>query len=661
MVTSGFGNACRRAGAALALAFALMPTAALAQARPSIESFFQNPSFADARLSPSGRHVAMAVSAAGGGRTRLVVVDAEKLTAKVVGSFTDADVGSFDWVNDDQLVFSLRDWQTGQGDMQFGPGLFAVSRDGGDFLTLVERSRDAPKHLSGLPSNTRLFALTRARTANEVIVAQPRLNLIGDLEAITLLRQDTTTGRAVRIPRPGNTVDWLLDDTDTPRVTVTRDANRFSVLYADPTTQQWRTLKQFDAFDDDSFWPVALDSGGTLYVVARNGRDTGALYRFDLKANALDAEPIVSIAGYDLQGGLVMANGRLIGVRYQTDGPATVWFDDELKQVQKKVDALLPATVNQLSVGARQEGGPVLVYAFSDVDPGRYLLFNRASGKLTELGRRMAGIDPARMAQRDMVRYQARDGLAIPAYLTLPKGAPRKDLPLVVLVHGGPWVRGGSWNWEADVQFLASRGYAVLEPEFRGSTGFGHKHFKAGWKQWGLAMQDDLADGARWAVAQGIADPRRICIAGASYGGYATLMGLLKEPELFRCGIDWVGVTDIDLLYSIFWGDTSDAQRRYGMPVLIGDRDRDAAQFRQTSPLTQAARIRQPLLLAYGGADRRVPIEHGISFRNAVQKTNSQVEWVEYTEEGHGWALLKNRVDFWGRVEKFLDRNIGPR
>ena len=659
MVLEKFGPACRRVGAALGLLLATLPSPVTAQTRPAVETFFQNPAFASPKLSPSGRHVAIAVSAPGGGRTRLVVVDAEKLTAKVVGSFTDADVGMFDWVNDDRLVFSLRDWQTGQGDIRFGPGLFAVSREGGDFLTLVERSRNQPKHLSGLPSNTRLFALTRARTSNEAVVAQPRFDLHGNLEAITLLRLDTGTGKAVPILRPGNTVDWLLDDADKPRVTVLRDANRYSVLYSDPATNEWHRLKQFEALGDDGFWPVALDAGGNLYVIARNGRDTDALYRFDLKTNSLEPEPIVSVADYDLNGGLVMGNGRLLGVRYETDAPATVWLDDDLKQVQKQVDVLLPATINQLSVGARQETGPVLVYAFSDVDPGRYLLFNRTSGKLTEVGRRMAGIDPARMSQREMVRYKARDGLAIPAYLTLPKGGPKKDLPLVVLVHGGPWTRGGSWSWEASVQFLASRGYAVLEPEFRGSTGFGHKHFKAGWKQWGLAMQNDLADGARWAIAQGVADPKRICIAGASYGGYATLMGLLNDPEVYRCGIDWVGVTDIDLLYSITWGDISDVQKRYGMPLLIGDPGRDAVQFRQTSPLLQADRIKQPLLLAYGGADRRVPIDHGISLRNAVQKHNNQVEWVEYTEEGHGWALLKNRVDFWSRVEKFLERNIG--
>jgi dipeptidyl aminopeptidase/acylaminoacyl peptidase len=228
-------------------------------------------------------------------------------------------------------------------------------------------------------------------------------------------------------------------------------------------------------------------------------------------------------------------------------------------------------------------------------------------------------------------------------------------------VHDGPYVRGAQWGWNPQTQFLASRGYAVLEPEFRGSAGFGTRHFRAGWKQWGLAMQDDIADGAKWAIAEGIADPKRICIAGASYGGYATLMGLVNDPGLFKCGVDWVGVTDIKLLYTGQWyaSDMSPTYKQYGMPVLIGDPVKDAAQFKATSPIEQAARITQPLLLAYGGADKRVPLNHGKEFYAAVKRTNPDVEWVVYEEEGHGWGLPKNRIDFWTRVEKFLDRNIG--
>jgi dipeptidyl aminopeptidase/acylaminoacyl peptidase len=174
-------------------------------------------------------------------------------------------------------------------------------------------------------------------------------------------------------------------------------------------------------------------------------------------------------------------------------------------------------------------------------------------------------------------------------------------------------------------------------------------------------MQDDVADGARWAIAQGIADPKRICIAGASYGGYATLMGLIRDPDLFRCGVAWAGVADLKLMYGS-WLHGSDFPKqyiRYGMPQLVGDLEKDAAQLTATSPVEQAARLRQPLLLAHGSADRRVPRAHGVRLRDAVRATNKDVEWVEYEDEGHGWTLPKNRFDFWTRVEKFLDRHIG--
>jgi dipeptidyl aminopeptidase/acylaminoacyl peptidase len=208
-------------------------------------------------------------------------------------------------------------------------------------------------------------------------------------------------------------------------------------------------------------------------------------------------------------------------------------------------------------------------------------------------------------------------------------------------------------------QFLASRGYVVIEPEFRGSTGYGFNLFHAGWKQWGLAMQDDVADATTWAVKQGWVDPTRICIGGASYGGYATLMGLIKNPELYQCGFEWVGVSDIDLMYSIHWSDSSDAWKHLGMPVLVGDPSADARQLEETSPLKQAARMQRPLLMAYGAKDYRVPIEHGSSFRDAVSRTNKNIEWVVYDDEGHGWTGLKTNVDFWTRVETFLSRHIG--
>jgi dipeptidyl aminopeptidase/acylaminoacyl peptidase len=264
------------------------------------------------------------------------------------------------------------------------------------------------------------------------------------------------------------------------------------------------------------------------------------------------------------------------------------------------------------------------------------------------------------MGLRDLHRFAARDGRSIPAYVTLPPGKASGPRPTVVLVHGGPAVRGAYWDWDSEAQFLASRGYVVIQPEFRGGTGFGADHFNAGLKQWGLAMQTDLVDAAQWAVKQGWADPKRIAIMGASYGSYATLMGLIQNPEVFRCGVEWAGVTDIDLLFSTTYSDASQENLKYGMRTLIGDPDNatDAARFRQYSPLLRAAELKQPLLMAHGLEDRRVPIVHATGFYDAVKRSNPNVELITYPNEGHGWSKEETRIAFWQRVEAFLDKNL---
>lgn len=231
---------------------------------------------------------------------------------------------------------------------------------------------------------------------------------------------------------------------------------------------------------------------------------------------------------------------------------------------------------------------------------------------------------------------------------------------MVVLVHGGPFVQAKFWRWDAEVQFLAARGYAVLEPQFRGTLGFGQAYYRAGWKQWGKAMQTDIADATRWAIEEGIANPQRIAIAGASYGGYATLMGLVRNAELFRCGVAWVGVTDLDMLHTVDWDDVSSNYKKFGMPTLLGDRVRDAADLRANSPLTHSASIHQAVLLAYGGADKRVPLIHGETFRRAIQAKNSKTEWMVYRDEGHGWRVPANQIDFWNRTARFLDKHLTP-
>ena len=230
-----------------------------------------------------------------------------------------------------------------------------------------------------------------------------------------------------------------------------------------------------------------------------------------------------------------------------------------------------------------------------------------------------------------------------------------------MLVHGGPWVRGVSWQWERWSQFLASRGYLVIQPEFRGSAGYGEDHFRAGFKQWGQAMQDDVTDALRWAQQQGLASDKA-CIMGASYGGYSTLMGLAKDPDLYRCGVAWLGVTDLELFTQGAWWleDDSKLARRLTVPEMVGDPKKDAVMLAANSPVKLASRIKAPLLLAYGEADYRVPIAHGHRMEDALMAAGNPPEWVSYPEEGHGFYKRENRMDFARRVEAFLAKHLQP-
>ena len=653
----------------LALGGAAVVFAAAASAQPKLpaaEHFFQEPATSGAQLSPDGRYVAMKV-AAKGQHARLAVLDLQTMKPDVVASFSETAVGQFRWVNDKRLVLTIENELVGPNMARHGPGLFAVDADGGNFRQLVETYLSVVKVADTgtplLPWRNHLLRSQAPRNDDDVFVIEPGEVSKEKVDYFVLRRLNTRTGRATEVDAPLHAVDWTLDVQGELRLVLTREGKDLAVHWRDDANR-WKKLTSFEMYAPGGWTPRFITPDGALWAVASQG-DKDAVFRVDPATGQRADKPLVASPDFDVDPQFLVGRGKLLGVRHTLDGEVTQWFDADAKALQATIDALLPATANRLSLPQRGDSPFVLVQAYSDVQPTVMLVYHTGTRKLTRLGSTHPGIDPKQMGLTDFVRYKAGDGLDIPAYITLPPGqvmdGKPKNLPLVVLVHGGPWVRGASWHWQDEVQFLASRGYAVLQPEFRGSTGFGGRHFRAGFKQWGQAMQRDVADGARWAIAQGIADPKRIAIAGASYGGYATLMGLLQNPELFRAGINWVGVTDPGLMFSVGWSDVSEQSKRYGYATLIGDPVADAELFKTISPLAQAARIKQPLLMAYGGWDVRVPIVHGEKFRDANKPHNPQLEWVVYPEEGHGWHKPETRLDFWGRVERFLAQHLAPR
>lgn len=604
-----------------------------------VQTFFERSQLTQVVLNPSGTHVALCV-ASEGGRRRLGMLELATMKTTIVASFKDADVVHARWVNDERLVFMSGDED--QGEVR--PSYYAVDANGENFkplgwsgFTLIHQGPQTGDHV----------LMERATDSSE------------GWGFLKLFRVNTRTARHEELEVPPWALSFLIDRQGEPVAALTAKGDKARFHWRDG--QDWRVVKEVDRFFGESFGLQGMAADGTVYVTARRELDQTALYTFDPSSGQLSAKPVLAIAQFDMDPVLVLGEKKLLGVHVQADAATTVWLDEDLKALQAKIDARLPSTGNHLSLPRRGTSPWVLVWAFSDRQPAMALIYNRDTDKLSVLGRSRPKIEPAQMSAMDYTPYQARDGRTIPAYLTLPRGAGKqRPLPLVVLVHGGPFVRGGSWSWQPEVQFLASRGYAVLQPEFRGSTGFGDSHFKAGWKQWGQAMQDDLADGARWAIAQGIADPARIAIAGASYGGYAAMMGLAKQSDVFACAVNWIGVTDLDLLFGAHWSDQSAVYKKHGMPKVVGDREKDADMLKANSPVHLARQIRKPVLMAYGKRDRRVPIEHGERMRDALKAHNPNVEWVVYEKEGHGWFLLDTEKDFWGRVERFLAKHLAP-
>lgn len=635
-------------------------------AKPTIEDLFRHPVRARPVLSPDGKHLAI-VMRASSGRDKLAVIDLrQRDKAPVITGLSDADVDDIYWVNDQRLVFTAHDLSNSRW---MASGLFAVNHDGTEVRRLIDADGGRTQTDTAVIQKSLSYEWefhSTLRNSDDVIVSRSYSNSTQTREDVTLARLNTKTRslRVITSDAPPGVIGWVLDDDGVPRAAFSMLDGKSTAYWREKADAPWTVIAEWHPFTGRPLRPFHIARDGTLYVLAPVGeRDTLALHRYDFAKKAVDPTPIIDLPGFDLNGHFEVddSTGRVLGLKYVSDAPGTVWFDADMKAIQERVDAALPSTVNRLTCGRCEKSTPfVLVRSVSDRQPPLYHLYNRETKEVEAIGASMPWINPKQLGRSDFFRFKARDGLSIPVLVTYPPGPAKGPYPAVVMVHGGPWVDGRYWgSLDPDVQFLATRGYVVIEPSFRGTTGFGDKHYKSSWKQWGLAMQDDVADAALWAVKEKIADGERMCIAGASYGGYATLMGLARNPELFKCGINWVGVSDIELMYSITWSDSSDIFKRLGMPTLIGDRVKDKAQLDATSPIKQAAKIRQPLLMAYGRLDRRVPIEHGREFRDAVKPYNDKVEYIEYADEGHGWRLLETNVDFWTRVEKFLDTNIG--
>ncbi|GCL61464.1 alpha/beta hydrolase family protein [Pseudaquabacterium pictum] len=676
--------------AALAAALFLLGLAPVARAQPDLPAqlFFQPPQVLDIALSPSGRRLALSVQAPNK-RVGVFVFDLQQagMPATRAALFDDADVPDFDWVDDQRLVFSVTDLQVGLGeDRDMAPGLFAVRFDGKELRHLVERQGRAffssGERNRTLPWNHRLLHVpvpsdqADGAQADEVIVGAMTFRR-SELVHVQPKWLNTRTGATRDLwvdAEPAGALQWWFTPQGVPRLVRTREDGREALHWYTPpaggTRGQWRQLAQ-GPLHGLPFLPLWVGQGDRLYVRLPRGPAGEAVVAPFNFATGQPGETLVNAPGFDFSGQLLgdRTGERLQGVRVDADAEQTVWFSAAHKAVQERVDKSLPGGVNRITCRrCGSDDAVVLVRSFADRLPGELLLWrqtdNGGKGGWQRVALQMPGIDPERMGRVELERIRARDGRDLPVWLTKPAGMRDQGdaRPAVVLVHGGPWVRQGHWRWEPMAQFLASRGWLVIEPEFRGSDGYGRAHLDAGFRQWGQAMQDDVADALLWARAQGLANDRA-CIAGASYGGYSALMGLVRHPELYRCASAWVAVTDPFLFLEGSWwvrDDISGSARRHSLPVMVGDPEKDRAMLLANSPLAQAARIQAPLQLIWGGQDLRVPIVHGERLRDALKAAGRPPEWIVYPDEAHGFARGENRLDMAQKLERFLRRHLQP-
>ncbi len=479
-----------------------------------------------------------------------------------------------------------------------------------------------------------------------------------DAQAFDVYRVHVKTGDEELVAEnPGNVVAWQSDHAGCVRLGVASDGVNNTLLYRAGEGQPFKPLLSTDFRTQVA--PQFFDAQDqAFYAISNRGRDKAALVLID-PAKPQDETLVWAHPQVDLDGAAWSRVRRTLAlVEYHVDKPGRHCFDDSTQRLFERLQARLPDSHLMLQSETLAED-KLVVAAFDDRTAGARYLYDVESDALTLLGEVSPWLPRQHMAAMQPVRYTARDGLEIHGYLTLPPGRAPRQLPCIVNPHGGPWYRD-RWGFNPEVQFLANRGYAVLQMNFRGSTGYGRAFWEASFKQWGLAMQDDVSDGVRWLVEQGIADPQRIAIYGASYGGYATLAGITKTPELYAAAVNFVGVSNLFTFMNTippYW-----EPMRQQMYQMVGNPDDPADRERMTatSPALNAQRIQTPLLVAQGARDPRVNQAESEQIVQALRQRGVDVQYIVKDNEGHGFANEENRFEFYEAMEHFLARHLKP-
>lgn len=626
---------------------ALLTTAL--QARQPVEHFARLPLFTGVTISPDGQR--FAALATQGPDTRLITGHTGQRELKVALSTDNQDLRILwaRWVNNERLVVSIAVSVTAGLVQGTDLRLLSVRFDGAAPVDLVRQARwvsrlrrQPDQVVDWLPEDGRhlLLQLPESSSGNQAVY-----------------RVDVETGDRVLVKAgEGKVWRWITDAQHRVRAALAGDDQTIELRVADPQGQAWRTLWSFKPRSPEAVWPLGFGADPQQLFIEAQHEGRAAVFTVDLADPALARKLVLAHPTYDVRGRLIRSRrgAEVVGLDDLGGDERSHWWHADWLAFAQELDRVLPGRRNQFLQTSANERR-YLVHSSGGGTPGQYLLGDHDTGKLQLLADQYPQLRGVPLGRRQALRLHARDGLALEAFLTLPPGGPdRPRGPLVLLPHGGPsgQDRRGLDMWSA---MLADRGIAVLQVNFRGSSGYGHDFMRAGLQQWGQAMQDDLEDAVKWAIDQEVADPKRVCIVGGSYGGYAALMGAVKSPQRFRCAASLNGVTDLVDLSESF------ARNRAAAEVIqeqLGHGWQDRERLRANSPVVQAGKIGLPVLLVAGSADRVVPVRHSREMDKALRSADKPVRYIEIAGADHGLSRNAHRLVWFEALAAFLDEHL---
>jgi acetyl esterase/lipase len=620
--------------------------------------------YRDVKISPDGKY--LAATAIVKGQTVLALIDlGDKKGGTKVIPREGNNVSNFWWATPTRVVYTVREAVGGFDAPLLTGELFGVNADGGNQMLLYGYRKEGPAmgtatHITQAANEGGIgeFIASIPGDANHALVAISSWGTAKEGTLATAFRMDVRDGSTVRLVAspPMRRARFIADHQGRIRFAIGEDVNGNVKVYQHPINGDgWQLLSKPG---DERAYPTTFSRDDSVAYFSCGASDGGfGVCSWDPNKGTwttIWSNPKVEPGDF-VQG---MADNDIIGVGFTDGRPGMSLFNSESADAKVLVALMsqLPGE-NVRFVSGSTDGSKSIVLAEADADPGTFYLYDRSAKKLTPLLARASWINPEVMASKQPFEFAARDGLKLQGYVSYPPGQESaKHLPTVVVVHGGPFGVSDEWNFDPYVQTLATHGYAVLQVNYRGSSGRGYDFERAGWKEWGGKMQDDVTDATRWAIAQNIADPQRICIFGGSYGGYAAIEGAVKEPDLYKCAIGYVGVYDLTLMFTRGDIPQSTAGENFQKRTLGEDMDLLA----QRSPVNQLDHLKARVMLAVGGEDPRVPSVQGSNLHMALLKRGIAHEWMDKPGEMHGFYDEGHVAELYKNMVEFVGSSIGP-